>query len=133
MTAARHRLPVRPILRPGQNGTKKPVERYGDRPVSVRYRYDEEKGIRYKTVELIEEESTWEPEPDSAATSKPSARPAPSAKFGVRIGFSETALRDHVKQLGGIWRPQHKLWELSYAQVVVLGLAMEDRIVGGAA
>ena len=49
MASDRHRLPVRLILRPGQNGTEKLQQKYGDRLVSVRYRYDEEKGIRYKT------------------------------------------------------------------------------------
>ena len=128
MASDRHRLPVRLILRPGQNGTKKLLEKYGDRLVSVRYRYDEEQGKRYKTVELIEEEVSWEPELDGRAASTKVASPAPSDRFGVRIGFSESALREQVKQLGGIWRPEHKLWELSYAQIVALGL--QKRIVG---
>jgi hypothetical protein len=48
-------------LRPGQRGTKKLVRKYGDRLVCVRYRYDGERRKRYKTVELIIEESDWEP------------------------------------------------------------------------
>ena len=131
MASDRHRLPVRLILRPGQNGTKKLLEKYGDRLVSVRYRYDEEQGKRYKTVELIEEEVSWEPELDGRAASTKVASPAPSDRFGVRIGFSESALREQVKQLGGIWRPEHKLWELSYAQIVALGL--QERIAGDGA
>jgi len=43
MGSDRHGLLVRLILRPGQNGTKKLLEKYGDRLVSVRYRYDEAK------------------------------------------------------------------------------------------
>lgn len=46
---------------PGSNGTKKLVERYGERLVCVRYRYDEERRKRIKTVELVEEESAWVP------------------------------------------------------------------------
>lgn len=42
-------------LKPGQNGTKRLVQKYGDRLVCVRYRYDEVSGQRHKTVELIEE------------------------------------------------------------------------------
>lgn len=127
MCAERHSMPVRLNLRPGQNGTKKLVDKYGDRLVSVRYRYDEQNGRRYKTVELIEEEASWTPSPGRARASKSPSPPAPSDRFGVQIGFNETELRDQVKQIGGIWRPQHKLWELSYAQILALGL--EQRMV----
>lgn len=47
---------TRLTLIPGQNGTKSLLERYGDRLVCVRYRYDEKKEKRYKNVELIFEE-----------------------------------------------------------------------------
>jgi len=129
MPPERCRTPVRLILRPGQNGTKRLLEKYGDRLVSVRYRYDEEQGMRYKTVELIEEASAWDPQRGGTAQGK-TASPGPSDRFGVRIGFGETVLREQVKQLGGIWRPEQRVWELSYAQIVALGL--EDRIVGAA-
>ena len=42
-------------LNPGQRGTKKLVTKYGERLICVRYRYDDEKKKRYKTVELVEE------------------------------------------------------------------------------
>ena len=126
MANEKHRLPVRLNLRPGDNGTKKLVNKYGEKLVCVRYRYDEAHGIRYKTVELIEEESPWEV---GEIKSKRSKSPAPTERFGVRIGFEETELRDQAKQIGGIWRPRHKLWELSYAQIEALGL--KDRIVRG--
>ncbi len=48
-------------LNPGQRGTKQLVEQYGDQLVCVRYRYDETCMRRYKTVELIIDESDWEP------------------------------------------------------------------------
>ena len=48
-------------LKPGQRGTGKLSAQYGDRPVCVRYRYDEEKKRRFRTVELIAEETDWEP------------------------------------------------------------------------
>lgn len=50
---------TRLTLAPGANGTKKLMERYGTRLVCVRYRYDDERRRRIKTVELIEEESPW--------------------------------------------------------------------------
>lgn len=52
---------TRLTLTPGQNGTKHLVDKYGDRLVCVRYRYDEAKQRRLKTVELIVEESEWLP------------------------------------------------------------------------
>ena len=50
-------------LRPGQGGTKRLLAEYGERPVCVRYRYDEKQGKRFETVELIIEESAWTPGP----------------------------------------------------------------------
>ncbi|MBJ6752323.1 hypothetical protein [Geomonas anaerohicana] len=38
-------------LKPGQRGTKHLVEKYGAALLYVRYRYDEERGVRLKTVE----------------------------------------------------------------------------------
>ena len=43
-------------LKPGQKGTKRLVEKYGDSLLCVRYRYDEIRGIRLKTVEIVVEE-----------------------------------------------------------------------------
>ncbi|NTW89058.1 MAG: hypothetical protein HGB26_08070, partial [Desulfobulbaceae bacterium] len=43
-------------LKPGQKGTKRLFEQYGDALLCVRYRYDEKRGIRLKTVEIVVEE-----------------------------------------------------------------------------
>jgi len=109
-------------LRPGQKGTKHLVEKYGDRLICVRYRYDEANHKRYTTVELVEAEATWVDEP---AQSSPQGL-THTDRVGVRIEYGETELRDKAKQLGAIWRPRHKLWEMTYGNVVALGL--EDRI-----
>ncbi|HKI44290.1 MAG TPA: hypothetical protein VKA08_03045 [Balneolales bacterium] len=53
-------------LKPGQRGTKKLLKKYGNRLVCVRYRYDEEKKLRYKTVELIVDVTEWEPKEEIA-------------------------------------------------------------------
>jgi hypothetical protein len=42
-------------LAPGQKGTIKMYEKYGDNLFCVRYRYNKALGIRIKTVELIED------------------------------------------------------------------------------
>ena len=50
-------MQTRLTLRPGERGTKKLVEQYGDRLVCVRYRYDAATGRRIKTAEVIVDET----------------------------------------------------------------------------
>jgi hypothetical protein len=105
-------------LKPGQKGTKQLLAQYGDRLVCVRYRYDARRKKRFKTVELIIAERAWEP---------PAPRFTADTIVGVRVSFAEVELRDQVKQAGGKWNRQRKVWELRYDQVVALKL--EARIV----
>ena len=111
-------------LRPGQKGTKRLLEKYGDRLVCVRYRYDSVSGKRYTTVELLEAESKWT---TKNASSKGEITNTETRKLGVRIEYWETDLRQKAKEAGAIWRPHHKLWEMAYEDVVELGL--ENRVV----
>ena len=55
-------MKARLTLQPGQDGTRKRVEKYGDRLLYVRYRHDPGRKRRVKTVERIEEEVPWLPE-----------------------------------------------------------------------
>ena len=48
------------ILKSGQRGTKKPCTEQQGRLLYVRYRYDEERRKRFKTVELVVDEVDWE-------------------------------------------------------------------------
>src|SRR5215470_15020837 len=50
-------------LQPGQRGAKKFLAQYGDRLVCVRYRQDQQRQKRFKTVELIVAEWPWTPLP----------------------------------------------------------------------
>ncbi len=107
------------ILKPGQRGTKKLLARYGDRLLYVRYRYDEERRRRFKTVELIVDEVDWvPPEPKVQGQN----RRQPAGQLGGTGAKSEGQ--------GGWrrWNPVKRLWELRYDRVVRLGL--EDRIAG---
>lgn len=120
------------MRRPGQRGTRKLATRYGDRLVCVRYRYDVAAGKRYKTVELIIEESTWTPPPPRPETSKPVLNvddindlPA-QREVGVKVFFRENALREQVKAAGGRWLKSEKLWQMPFETAVSLGL--EHRI-----
>ena len=109
-------METRLTLRPGQHGTRKLVERFGERLLRVRDLYDSAAGRRLKTVELIVESVPWTPRPR-----RPRRRD--DEIVAVRIGFEETDLRERARRLGAVWRPQQKLWELRWADVRRLGLA----------
>ena len=109
---------IRSTVHPGQRGAKKLLTQYGDRLVCVRYRYDEQRQKRLKTVELIVAEEPWAPL---------QAPPQADALVPIRIALSEVTLRKQVKHVGGRWDPRQQVWEVRYAQAVALGLA--ERIV----
>ncbi len=54
-------MKARSTLKPGQRGTLKLSAQYGEQLLYVRYRYDPLRKKRLKTVELIVEETDWEP------------------------------------------------------------------------
>ena len=97
---------VRLHLKPGQRGTKQLLAQYGDRLICVRYRYDAQRKKRLGTATA-------------------SLRPRPDR--GLRVAFANVAVRDRVKQAGGTWNPERRVWQLCYACVVALGLT--SRIV----
>lgn len=99
-------------LKPGQPGTKKLVEKYGEDLVCVRYRYDRQRKVRIKTVELVVETTPWLP---------------PDRTTYIRIKYGEVALGKKVRAAGGTWNRNRQVWELPYNEVVRLGLT--NRIV----
>jgi hypothetical protein len=109
---------VRLNLKPGQKGTKQLLAQYGDRLICVRYRYDAQRKKRFKTVELLVAERDWEP---------PRPRFAHDQIVGLRVAFAEVAVRDRLKEAGGTWNPERRVWQLRYDRVVALGL--NSRIV----
>ena len=109
---------IRKIMQPGQPGTKKLVERYGDNLICVRYRYDDQKKMMHKTIEIIIESKPFEA----------SNKKTPIYKnMDIRIGYNEVVLRSRIRACGGRWDPQKKLWNLSYQKIKELDLL--DRIV----
>ena len=115
-------METRLTLRLGMPGTKRLVARYDERPVCVRYLYDDTRNRRLKTVELVIEEAPWH---DSARRPRRNDHDL----VGVRIAWNETALRSAVKHAGAIWRPRQKLWEMSWEAVRTLGIG--HRVVTG--
>lgn len=108
-------------IQPGQRGAKKFVEQYGDRLVCVRYRQDEQRKKRCKTVELIVEEWPWTP---------PLPRRKQESIVLIKVAFQERELRQQIKEGGGIWNPDQQAWEVRYDRAIALGL--KTRIVEAA-
>ena len=69
-------------------------------------------------MELLVAERDWEP---------PRPRFAQDQIVGLRVAFADVAVRDRVKQAGGTWNPERRVWQLRYDRVVALGL--KSRIV----
>ena len=109
---------TRLTLLPGERGAKQLHEQYGEQLVCVRYRYDEQRQKRFKTVELIVGETDWIP---------PASRRPGDRVVGLRVAVSEREVREQVKRAGGVWKPERRVWELRYDQVIMLRL--EERIV----
>jgi hypothetical protein len=105
-------------LKPGQRGTKKLVEIYGDTLFCVRYRYDEESRARVKTVEIVIEKKSWEP---------PVPRFTNETRVPVRIAFAESVLKNMAKASGGKWDPEKRLWLVPYGKIK--GTTLEKHIV----
>ena len=103
-------------LKPGQAGTKRLVEKYGDALVCVRYRYDAVRGVNLKTVEIVIEES-----PRTHGVRYTDGDIVP-----VVVGFNETALRDKLRTLRARWDADAKLWFVPYR--LIRGTELEKRI-----
>ena len=102
----------------GHRGAKQLLAWYGNQLICVHYRYDEQLMKRFKTVELIVEESDWLPQAKSKAGDR---------VVSIRVAVEELDIRAQVKGTGGTWQRDRRVWDLRYDQVGALGL--EDRIV----
>lgn len=97
-------------MAPGASGTRRLAERFGESLVCVRYRENPARGLRYTTVEIIVDQ-----------------RPFNAPEDLVHVAYAETALRHKVKDAGGQWDRELKLWRIPRTAVRTLGLA--DRVV----
>ena len=105
-------------LKPGQKGTKRLTDIYGDALVCVRYRYDAENHTRVKTVEIIVEKKKWTP---------PEPKFADSMLVPVRVRYNETDLKNMAKTAGGKWSPEKRLWFIPFGHIK--GTDLEKHIV----
>ena len=70
------------------------------------------------TKQLLVAECDWDP---------PRPRFANDQIVGLHVAFVDVAVRERVKQAGGTWNPERRVWLLRYDRVVALGL--NSRIV----
>jgi hypothetical protein len=110
-------MKTRLILKPGQKGTKRLVEKYGDALLCIRFRYDEKTRKRLKTVELIVEMSDWTP---------PTPHYASDALVPLCIEASNMPLRAQAKAVGAKWNPEKRRWFVTYGKIA--GTPLEKHI-----
>lgn len=94
-------------LKSGQKGTKRLLEQYGDKLLCVRYRYDEKRQVRIKTVELIVSETPH----------TPALHYRDHDMVSVIVPYANTAIREKLKAAGGRWNPDKKLWQVSFGAI----------------
>jgi len=102
-------------LKPGQNGTRRLQEKYGDALLCVRYRYDEVRGVKLKTVEIIVDE-------------RPLRHPRYKVDdmVPVAVSYDEAELREMLRKFRGRWDTHMKLWFVQYG--LIRGTPLESRI-----
>ena len=110
-------------LKPGEQGTRHLLNKYGDRLVCVRYRNGMDGAQRYTTVELVVDSRPV------AGNSQPwKAPPRDNTRIAkIRVGYHETELRERLRAIGGKWNPEEKCWNLAWEHVEREGL--QARIV----
>lgn len=94
-------------LKPGENGTLRLVERFGDTLLCVRYRYDDIRDIRIKTAEIIVDERPGKGVPRIRETDT----------VLVQVPFTMRALRDRLKGVGAKWDPVQKIWRVRWGLI----------------
>lgn len=92
-------------LRPGAPGTARLARDWGERLVSVRYRYSESPPMRFTTVEFVVAAADW--------------KPSPTRQVLVDVKSWESELRGKVQAAGGQWMPKAMRWRLRYDKAKV--------------
>lgn len=101
---------IRTVRKPGEPGTRKLVNKYGERLVCIRYRHDPRTHKRYKTVELIIAEEDWLP-PQTESRDETPEPPGPTTPMvAVRIHHTEKDLQRQIKAIGGNRDAGRRLW-----------------------
>lgn len=110
-------------MRPGVPGTKRLQRKYKDKLITVRYRKKLGENKLYTTVELIVDERDYEP----GVNYRLANAQKHNALVPIKIAFDEVELRERVKQAGGKWHMEDKVWLMPLSRVNEMRLS--DRIV----
>jgi hypothetical protein len=113
---ARNASRVVTLLRPGQKGTKKLLERFGSQLLCVRHRRDELTRTRLVTVEVV--------------VSERSAGPIARKRHelvGVAVRKGEADLAARLRRAGGRWSPEARQWQVPLEKALALGLRRRIR------
>jgi hypothetical protein len=105
-------------LLPGEPGTKKLVKQYGEDLVCVRYRYDAERNLTIKTVELVVDRRPRRKHPQYIPKNK---------RMPLRVEYGEVEIGRRIRAAGGTWNREEQVWKLAYHKVLELGL--HDRLI----
>ncbi len=105
-------------LRPNDAGTKRLTREYGDSLVAVRYRKGINPSLIYTTVEIIVDARPYIP----GVTHVPPQRTKNVERVPLHIAYSESDLRQRVKEAGAFWDSEKKAWYLEYNKVCELKL-----------
>jgi len=111
-------------ITPGADGSKRFVKMYADQLVCVRYRIDSKINKRYTTIELIVEEAAIAQRPCKELKR---IMPHPLQTVSVKVDFHEVEIRHQIKNYGGKWDRETKLWKIPYR--IVQKLRITDRII----
>jgi hypothetical protein len=104
-------MKTRLVIKPGRRGTRKLMAEYGKRLVCVRYRYDFRLGRRWKTVELIVEDTEW--------------KPRPKTRVCVRIRSLRWTKKEKLQDSGVHWDKEKQVWRMRYETALELGLTKQ--------
>jgi hypothetical protein len=108
----------------GTPGTRRYTQQFGDKLVCVRYRKDPAGQHRLTTVEIVVDEAPLLPPRRTAGKTR---SPAPNQHVLLKVAYREEELRRRIKQAGGRWLPDERLWSVPYR--VVKALQIESRVV----
>ncbi len=100
---------------PGEKGSQHFVRQYGDKLIAVRYRKSDAE--RLQTTIEISVDNSFIGATDSQLP----------MLVNLAVNLCETGLRERIRQAGGWWDIQRRVWRLDYDKVIALGLV--DRII----
>ena len=102
-------MEIKKTLRPGDMGTRRLLEQYGEQLICVRYRIDKLARKRYTTVEIVVDE-------------KPYLAKKTYVYAWVKIDYEDFEERQKLKTAGAKWSIKEKVWIVRYDIAKKLGL-----------